>query len=374
MTDDVAALLADPEWLPHRIDPAAGVLQFLRIPRGELSAPQFLADRTPATAADEMVMPLDRLSALAPATGPPAPGPPAPGLPAPGLPAPGLPAPGPLHFLFHTAFCRSTLLVRALDMPGVATGLSEPGILVSLTNMGDAGRPLVKPMLDLLSRPHRSGEGGAGAGAGAGAAEAAVVVKPTNHANRLIPALLDARPDARAVLMTNPLPAFLAAVVRKGMMGRRWGRQLYLEMMGYAGMDLGMDGREQFAMTDLQAAGLAWFLNQRYFAMLLDRYPGRLRTLDGDVFDARRADTLAALAQLFDLPLEAAQVAAIVDGPVFASHAKRGGEFAATQAQDAARSQSPLVEEEIAQVGQWVAMIADQAGLAVPVTQRAPLL
>lgn len=340
MTDDVAKFSADPEWLPHRIDPAAGMLQFLHIPRSDLAAPQFLADRTPATAADEAFLPLGRLAGVEPET-------------------------GPLHFVFHTAFCRSTLLVRALDIPGVAAGLSEPGILVSLTNMGEAGRALVAPMLDLLSRPHPAAEG---------EREAAVVVKPTNHANRLIPALLDARPDARAVLMTNPLPAFLAAVVRKGMMGRRWGRRLYLELMGYAGMDLGMDAREQFSMTDLQAAGLAWFLNQRYFAMLLDRYPERLRTLDGDVFDARRADTIAAIAGLFDLPLDAARAARVAEGPVFATHSKRGGDFNATAAKDSERADSPLVEEEIAQVGQWVAMIADQAGLSVPVTGRAPLL
>lgn len=333
---DASKLASDPEWLPHRIDPAAGTLQFLRIPRGELSAPQFLADRTPANPAEEAFLPLESLPALQPET-------------------------GPLHFLFHTAFCRSTLLVRALDIPGVATGLSEPGILVSLVNMGEAGTPLVKPMLDLLARRHAGGEG-------------AVVVKPTNHANRLIPALLDAHPEARAVLMTNPLPGFLAAVVRKGMMGRRWGRQLYLEVIGYAGMDLGMDAREQFAMTDLQAAGLAWFLNQRYFALLLDRYPDRLRTLDGDVFNARRAETLVALAQLFDLPLAAAQAAGIAEGAVFASHAKRGGNFAATEAADMARAQSPLVKEEIAQVARWIEMIAQQAGLEVPVTARAALL
>ncbi|MBU1255152.1 MAG: hypothetical protein KKE69_12295 [Alphaproteobacteria bacterium] len=340
---DLSTLARDPEWLPHRIDPAAGTLQFLHIPRGDLSGPQFLAERTPATPADEAFLPLDALDALGAEQ----------------------PDPGPLHFIFHTAFCRSTLLVRALDIPGTAAGLSEPGILVSLTNMGDAGRPLVKPMLDLLARRHGSGDG---------EGEAAVVVKPTNHANRLIPALLDACPDAKAVLMTNPLPAFLAAVVRKGMMGRRWGRQLYLETMGYAGMDLGMDAREQFAMTDLQAAGLAWFLNQRYFAMLLDRYPGRLRTLDGDAFNARRAETLTAVAELFDLPLDTGRAAEIAKGRVFASHSKRGGDFNATAAKDNERAHSPLVEEEIKQVGQWIDIVAQQAGLQLPATTRTPLL
>ena len=46
-------------------------------------------------------------------------------------------------------------------------------------------------------------------------------IKPTNHANMLAPALMRALLQARAVLVTNPLPSFLAAVVRKGMMGRR---------------------------------------------------------------------------------------------------------------------------------------------------------
>ena len=108
-----------------------------------------------------------------------------------------------------------------------------------------------------------------------------MVVKPTNHANALIPAILTALPQARAVLMTNPLPSFLAAVIRKGMMGRRWGRLLHLEMQSYAGMELGMDGREQFAMTDLQAAALAWFLAQRWFALQQQRFGERLAVLDG---------------------------------------------------------------------------------------------
>lgn len=335
---DLSTLARDPEWLPHRIDPAAGTLQFLHIPRGDLSGPQFLAERTPATPADEAFLPLDALDALGAEQ----------------------PDPGPLHFIFHTAFCRSTLLVRALDIPGLATGLSEPGILVSLTNMGDAGRPLVKPMLDLLARRHGSGDG---------EGEAAVVVKPTNHANRLIPALLEACPDAKAVLMTNPLSAFLAAVVRKGMMGRRWGRQLYLETMGYAGMDLGMDAREQFAMTDLQAAGLAWFLNQRYFAGLAQAYGERVRVLDGDRFDAARAETLAAFGAFTGIGIDAARAQAIADDPVFARDAKTGGDFADKSARDAAASQSAVVEDEIAKVGEWIGLIARQGGLEAPLRQ-----
>ena len=193
-----------------------------------------------------------------------------------------------------------------------------------------------------------------------------MVVKPTNHANALIPAILTALPQARAVLMTNPLPSFLAAVIRKGMMGRRWGRLLYLEMQSYAGMDLGMDGREQFAMTDLQAAALAWFLAQRWFALQQQRFGERLAVLDGDVFGREKARTLSAVSKHLGIAMEEGTAETIATGKLFTSHAKSGEDFAAKEAADAARSRSAVTEEEIAQVGQWIGMIAQQAGLDVP--------
>lgn len=323
---DFRKISADPHWLPHRVDPAARRMEFLHTDRDALSQTGFLADRTGPAEAIPLAE-IDR-SAI---------------------------APGPVHFIFHTAFCRSTLLVRALECPGLCAGLSEPGAIASLAGAGQGEQPLVGPVVDLLARPWGHDE--------------AVFIKPTNHANRLIPALMDAAPQARAILMTNPLPSFLAAVIRKGMMGRRWGRQLYLEVMGYAGMDLGMDGREQFAMTDLQAAALAWFLNQRYFDAIARRYGDRVRVLDGDRFDAERARTLAAIGSFTGVALDAERAREIAQGPVFARDAKTGRDFAAKSRDDASATHSAVVEDEIAKVGEWIGMIAQQAGLSVPVRQ-----
>ena len=167
--------------------------------------------------------------------------------------------------------------------------------------------------------------------------------------------------------MTNPLPSFLRAVARKGMLGRRWARTLYLEMMGYAGMDLGMDGREQFAMTDLQAGALAWFLNQRFLMALEQRFGARVRVLDGDAFGADPAGTLAAVGRFTGVPIDAARAASITAGPVFAKDAKTGEDYAAKSARDAAATTSAVVEEEIARLGEWVGMIAQQAWVTVPV-------
>ncbi len=328
---DAAQIAADPLWLPHKADFAQSRLQFLRVPPEQFASQGFLADHAPQTEADSAWLSFAEVQAMRPRT-------------------------GPLHFIFHTAFCRSTLLARAVNKADGVIGMSEPGILASLASGGEAAIPLFKPVLNLLSRPH--------------GASSAVFVKPTNHSNMLMPALLNARPDAKAVLMSNTLPAFLNSVNRKGMMGRRWGRQLYLELQTYAGMDFGMDAREQFAMSDLQATGLAWFLNRRWFALHLGGQvrgvaPDRLRTLDSDAFNEARAQTFAALGNWTGVDALAGQADAMAKSDIFTSHAKLGGDYAAREASDASRSISAIVQEEIAQVEEWVGMIAKQAGITM---------
>ncbi|APE29439.1 hypothetical protein [Aurantiacibacter gangjinensis] len=323
-----ATIAEDPHWLPHALDVAGQRIHFVRIARDRLSATGFLADVTDEEIADEAWLSFADVQAMTVET-------------------------GPIHFIFHSAFCRSTLLARAMNMDGVSVGMAEPQIVTQLAGAGDAAQGLVKPVCNLLSRPWPDAR--------------AVFVKPTNHANMLIPALMAARPDAKAVLMTNPLESFLRSVDRRALMGRRWGRQLYLEVMGYAGMDFGMDGREQFSMTDLQAAGLAWFLSQRLFAGLVGSNEGkRFRILDGDRFNAERSRTIEAVLDFAGLQADASAISAVMDGPIFAKHAKLGGAFADPQKIAEA---SPSFQQECEQVAEWIGMIAQQAGLDVPVKQ-----
>ncbi len=330
-TDMHTDILQDARWIPHGFDAQADTLQFIQIDRSRLAQSAFLADAKPAAGTQPVSISMEQIAQITAAS-----------------PVPS----APLHFIFHTAFCRSTLLARALEQPGLCAALSEPGILARI---GGAGPHVLPAVTRLLARPWGDGE--------------AVFVKPTNHANALIPALMEANPDARALLMTNPLPSFLAAVIRKGMLGRRWARQLYLEVMSYAGMDLGMDAREQFAMTDLQAAGLAWFLNQRFLDALSRKYAGRVRVLDGDDFGREPAKVLEAAGSFTQISLDAARAARIASGPVFTADAKTGEDYAAKSARDAAAIQSAVTDDEIAKVGEWITMIADQAGLKVPLRQ-----
>lgn len=332
---DPTTICADPHWLPHAFDPQSRRIQFVKVDAAAFAAPAFLADWKPQTASDQVWIAASDVLAMQPET-------------------------GPLHFIFHTAFCRSTLLVRALNIPEVSIGLSEPGIIASLASAGAAqpglAQQLIAPCLNLLARPHDGTR--------------AVFVKPTNHANMLIPAMLQARPDARAILMSNALPAFLRSVNRKGMMGRRWGRQLYWEVQGYAPLDMGMDARETFAMTDMQAAGAAWLLNRRLFADVTVRFGGtgetaRVMPLDGDAFNTARTKTIAAIADFTGTPLTPQQAEQAATSPIFTTHAKQGGDFAAQEAGANQASTSAAVEEEIAKVAEWVELIAGQLGLDI---------
>ena len=309
--------------MPHRIDWQRREIAFARIPSARLADAGFLFEFEAEDEGDVMRVPLDAVASMSP-------------------------TPANLHFIFHTAFCRSTLLVRALNIPGRSIGLSEPPIIADLVAGGEAAGPFIAPLLGLLARPRQPGE--------------AVFVKPTNHANRLIPKLLDAAPNARAILMTNPVEPFLRSVRKRGLMGHRWGRKLFLELQGYAGMDFGMPPEETFAMTDLQAAGAAWLLNQRYFAQLAaSRFGERMRILDGETFNARRDETIAAVFAFCGIAASEAERARS-SANAFATHAKTGAPIERDKHDEG-------LEAEIAQVRQWLDLIARQTGQALPLAQ-----
>jgi hypothetical protein len=331
LVPDAGEIFANPHWVPHHYDAQEQKVQFVHLDRDEIRGLTFLADYQPQKPHNSYWMAANALE-------------------------PENIAAGQLHFIFHSAFVRSTLLTRALDIPGKCLGLSEPGILNELAAAGPKALPIMAPVLQLLSRPFGPGE--------------VMVIKPSNAANSLIPAMLSARRDARALLLTGSVENFLRSVHKKGMMGRRWARRLYSHLMQYAPIDLGMSKVDQFEATDLQYAGLAWFLQQRQFAMLLSSGERqRLRSLDSDRFNQERTKTLASLSDLFGIDAKADEVSAVVDGPLFTTHAKLGGDFEAQIESEEKAAQSGVVEQEVAMVAQWVDQISKAAGISWPLAR-----
>ena len=328
------------EWLAHRYDPGEDAFHFLPAAREVHGAATFLTDEyLPAGLAPMSVRRADAVAAAPPAA--------------------------PLHWIFHSAFCCSTLLARAFDLPGRAMGLKEPVVLNDLIGWRrrrEPGPDLAKVLddtLTLLARPFGPGE--------------AVIVKPSTAANAFAPALLTLRPDSSAVLLHAPLRTFLGSIAKKELEGRLWVRTLLAGMLDDGLAQFGYSMREHFAHTDLQVAALAWLGQHAMFTDLVRRFgPDRVRTLDSATLTAHPREAMAALARLYRLPLSEAELDRIVAGPVFTRHSKFGNVFDAGTRAAEHRSAADTHAREIDIVMTWAEQVAATQG--VPIDAPAPLL
>ncbi len=336
----LAAIAADPAWLPNRFDESQDSIHFVRLSREEHRAVTFITDEYIAAAAPRLVLGRGDVAA---ASGPP----------------------GPIHFIFHSAYCCSTMLARAVDIDGVSMGLKEPMILndmVGWRRRGAEPRALagvLDDVLALLARPFSPGE--------------AVVVKPSNVLNGIAPAMLGARPQSRAILLHAPLPDFLRSIARKGLWGRRWVSELFIGQLSDGIVDLGLDEQHYLDLTDLQVAAAGWLAQQAVFARLVERFGAeRVRTLDSATLTARPGETMARLSDLFGLGLGEPAIERIVAGPAFTSHSKSNAGFSAADRLAEQRDAAETHADEIDKVAVWTEAVAAAAGL--PPQLKAPLL
>ncbi len=331
MSPSIRDRLSDAQWLAHRYDPGYDAFHFRQVPRPRHAAIPFLTDEYLGEDAPLVLRRADAIGQAPPAA--------------------------PIHFVFHSAYCCSTLLAAAFDIPGVAMGLKEPVLLNDLVgwrHRGGGGAQVARVLdesLRLLARPFTAGE--------------ATIVKPSNIVNPLIPAIMAMRPEARALLLHAPLDAYLASIARKGMWGRLWVRDLFGKLLREGMLaSLGIAPDDYLGLTDIQVAAAGWLAQQQQFQLVTERLGPRVATLDSEMLVDRPAETMATLATLFGLRLDDDAIAAIVAGPIFMRDAKSGQAFAPGQRAAEARSGLEIHSEEVAKVAQWASVIADNAGIA----------
>lgn len=324
----VPAIVNDAGWLAHRYDPGHDAFHFRRVDRAARAAVPFLTDLHLGEEPSPVV--LRRADCRTAAKG----------------------HPTPLHFLFHSAYCASTMLAHALDQPGVATSLSEPVLLndmVGWRRRGANPRDHAAVMDDALALIGRSFT-----------ADEAVIVKPSNIFNPLARGALMLRPEARAILLYAPLRDFLLSVARKGMWCRLWCRELLEGYLTDGFVQLGFDARDYFRQSDLQVAAVGWLAQQQAFAALLAWAPDRIASLDSA---ALTSDPIAAVVAAMDhLGLDSDR-AAIADHPALGRNSKSGAPFAAGERKRDLAAAEAAYGEEIAQVVGWAEAVADQAGI-----------
>jgi len=329
----IPAIMRDSEWLAHRYDPGHDAFHFRRVARADRGLIPFLTDDHLGGAGEPVI--LARSDCMAAASNP-----------------------APLHFLFHSAYCASTMLAQALDQPGIATSLSEPVLLNDMVGWRRRGADphahgrVMHDALAMLGRPFTPGE--------------AVVVKPSNIFNPLARGALTLRPDARAILLHAPLRAFLLSVARKGMWCRLWCRELLESYLADGYVDLGFEVRDYFRQSDLQVAAVGWLAQQRAFADLAAWAPGRIATLDSETLTGAPAATVLATASHFGLAADPDGIAA---HPALARNSKSGAAFAPGERQRDLAAAEAAYGEEIEQVFGWAVVVADQAGIPMTLPQ-----
>lgn len=106
------------------------------------------------------------------------------------------------HYIFHSAFCGSTLLSRALNEPGQCLSIREPYALTQLSAFKRANPAFVaqwgawpKLALYFIARGYFENE--------------VTVIKPSNSANNLIPDLMALNIDTQALMLSTSLPQFM---------------------------------------------------------------------------------------------------------------------------------------------------------------------
>lgn len=212
-------------------------------------------------------------------------------------------------FLFHTAYCCSTLLARALHQAPGAVALKEPQVLTRLANLtlapnADFARidRRLLGSLRLLSRPWDGG--------------GRVLIKPSNVVNGLLPRMLEAHPRARAVLLYSTLEEFVRSCCKKLPNVEIWTRWNAQHLLVGSSLPLRIGIPAGHAFNFVESCVLTWYAQvERYAQVLAGDAGDRLRTLDmrallddpqGVV--ARAADWLGLDAARSDLPARVAGV------------------------------------------------------------------
>ena len=213
------------------------------------------------------------------------------------------------RYIFHTAFCCSTLFARALDRAGKVLSLKEPEILMQLANFERNQPGKIGPALSSIT-------------GGLFADDLEVrIIKPTNAANRIISELMQFE-SARAIIIHSDFESFVLSIARKGEEGRTFVRRLYNILLMDSPFAQSLPQRDVFTLSDLQIAGFVWAIQCQQVQDAVNRFPDRYRMVHCDDFLGKPSVTLAAVAEFLSLPLTSEDIDEAVASDVFGTNSK----------------------------------------------------
>lgn len=330
---DAKTLAADPSWVPDALDPARGLIRFARLDSEALRREAFLDARKNAAVSAWAEA---RIADL----------------------APHIAASPPASYIFHSAFCGSTLLARALDVRGRTLALKEPNIALELVNARRAHpayqadavwREHRDVVLTLLERRRARDE--------------RIVIKPTNLALPLAPIIMER--GSPVLFLYGSLREFLLSILKKGEEGRAFARKMF-NIFAMDKTALGaIEPRQAMALTDLQVAALGWRHQLEEFDRLLAAPAGA--SLDYAGFIAAPEALLKAASAALRLDLPDSALAAAARGPIFKTDAKFSDKPFTVQSRESANADLEARHgNELALIASWAEKTALSRDLTLP--------
>lgn len=338
---NVKELVADPQWFPDGFDAGRGIIRFARMTREAVSENPFLDERKSKSVSGWADARVDDLISNT------------------------KPAPAPA-FIFHSAFCGSTLLARALDVPGKTLPLKEPNILLDLVNArrvtpslqsGSNYEKLASVVVSLLGRRHKEDE--------------RIVIKPTNSASPFAPFAF--KLNCPSLFLYGSLNDFLVSILKKREEGRAFVRQQFnifaLDRTGLSGIE----PRKAMSLTDLQVAALIWRHQLEEFSRFLNMSPSAA-SIEFAAIIAKPGAALSAVARHFSLPLNREEIEAAASGPIFLTNSKFANEAFDAEKRKAENNKiKALFDVELKLISSWIETINLGVEMKTPLSRALKL-
>lgn len=221
-----------------------------------------------------------------------------------------------LNYIFHMAHGGSTLLSRALDVPGQDIVYREPaalrqlGVAAAEEQFGDTPpaiwQRVCKLSTALLAKTYRPAE--------------RVIIKANVPVNFIIPQLMAMNPHTRGIVLFATLEDYLLSIL-KSRGHRDWLRNVVAEVGNAIDAELGLAAEERGKLPDAGAAAALWMTQIRLFARALQNYT-HLKSLDGELFYSKPRLALGKANEFLRLRLKDTQLDRIANSALFTRYSK----------------------------------------------------
>lgn len=244
IAQSLAEVVSDPCWQPCALDIGKGKIQFAYVDKETVERETFLDSRFFSVFKGrfilvdlhELIQAVEEIQ-LAPPAG----------------------------FIFHTAFCGSTLIAKNVAAKDDINSILEPNILLDLALIKRKNRdfylsstwePLLKTIVLLLARPYIHG--------------GKSFIKPTNSVNNLIKDLMELFPETNFLLLYSGLKEFMVSNIKKSFDYTEFCQILISTMMNDNDF-VAKNKLDNFAeFPSLNLAATAWIIQLEEYQVILN--------------------------------------------------------------------------------------------------------